>query len=88
MIAWVLAIVGTLIILKVTDLLVGLRVSEDQKFTASTSRSTARKDTISNPEQAHSNGRLEAMTKIEAIIQPSRFESVKEALHRNRHRKA
>jgi len=30
-IAWVLAVVGTLIILKVTDLLVGLRVPEDQE---------------------------------------------------------
>jgi ammonium transporter, Amt family len=30
-IAWVLAVIGTLIILKVTDLLVGLRVPEDQE---------------------------------------------------------
>ncbi len=31
-IAWILAIVGTLIILKITDLLVGLRVPEDQEL--------------------------------------------------------
>jgi ammonium transporter, Amt family len=31
-IAWVLAIVGTLIILKITDVLVGLRVGKDQEM--------------------------------------------------------
>ena len=31
-IAWVLAIVGTLIILKITDVLVGLRVDKDQEM--------------------------------------------------------
>ena len=31
-IAWLLAIVGTLVLLKVTDLVLGLRVSEDQEI--------------------------------------------------------
>jgi Amt family ammonium transporter len=31
LIAWVLAIVGTLIILKIVDKLIGLRVTEDQE---------------------------------------------------------
>src|SRR5215469_1506189 len=47
-----------------------------RKSRASTSRSTARKDTTWNRDKAG----WQPMTKLEAIIQPSRFEAVKDAL--------
>ena len=76
-IAWVLAIVGTLIILKICDVVVGVRVE------------TRARDRGSRPQHAR-RGRLqfskrrfrreETMKKIEAIIQPFKLEEVKEAL--------
>ncbi len=48
-IAWSLAIVGTLIILKIVDATIGLRVAEEQKHRGSIFHSTARKATTGRP---------------------------------------
>ena len=69
-----LAIVGTLIILKICDALIGVRVTPSRmKSKGWTSACTAKKDIIL---EAHN----QAMKKIEAIIQPHKLEEVKEAL--------
>jgi len=52
-IAWASAIVGTLIILKVVDLLIGLRVSSEDGQRVWTSRSTVKRDIIGAPPRSH-----------------------------------
>ena len=89
LIAWGFALVGTIVLLKITDMITGVRVNGragDRRVW--TSRSTVKKRITSSREgvlgmtarQCQALGGAEtSMMKLEAIIQPSRFESVKDA---------
>ena len=80
-IAWGLAIVGTLIILKICDCRGG-RAGQprSRKSKAWTSACTAKKGIYSKRSSAADSEQDEAMKKIEAIIQPFKLDEVKEAL--------
>ena len=77
-IAWGLAIVGTLVILKICDVMVGLRVDQGAGDRGPGSQHARRRrlylGSVGGTEQEN------AMKKIEAIIQPFKLEEVKEAL--------
>ena len=76
LIAIVLAAVGTYVILQIVDFVLGVRSRPRTKCRASTSRSTARK-AITGKLRCRRDSN---MTKLEAVIQPAKFEAVKDAL--------
>ena len=91
LIAWGFAMVGTIVLLKITDMITGVRVTRNRKSKVWISRSTGKRHTtFEGVRQRNGTENVAAderrsmetfMMKIEAIIQPSRFESVKDALH-------
>ena len=91
-IAWALAMVGTLIILKLVDLTIGLRVTEDHEiqgldltqhgeegYYLRSFRLTALKRRIGTAMLDVPERSL--MTKVEAVIRTSKLDAVKDALH-------
>ena len=76
-IAWVLAIVGTLVILKICDVTVGVRVTKEQEIEGLDLSMHGEEGYIFESVAALA---IPHMKKIEAIIQPFKLDEVKEAL--------
>ena len=72
LIAWGLAIVGTIVILFLVDKTIGLRVSEDHEVTGL--------DVTQHGEEGYRGRPSNTMTKVEAVIQPSKLDAVKSGL--------